>query len=566
MTKRLIFTLLLSCSPLWATTYYVDNCVTVGNDLNNGMSPSAPWLTINKVNTSKFNPGDSILFESTCTWREQLVVPSSGAAGNPITIGAYGTGAAPVISGANLFTSWTPSAGSLYYASYSTAPNQVFEDGARLTQNTVSAASLTAGQWYLDTVNSRIWVYLTAGDNPSGHTMEASQRSSAIAVYEPYVTISGLQAQMANTSGINIEAGNVVITGVLDQSNYGWGIQIGDGSNVTVSFSTVVYNGGNGIFFYDSPSLLIEQNAVHDDSQLTNDAYSAGIGGSDAARGSTNFVIQMNTVYSNGVGQNGTQVGAGIKVDTVGAGGAIRYNRVYSNNFAGIILDAVNGETVYGNVVYSNGVGDFSAGWGCDGILALADADTTLTNTIVGNTVYGNYYGAIVIYGPSPEQAGGCANNIIENNIATSTVSGPNLIADNGCENPGTNGSGNVYTYNDFGSAASNFIEWGSGTYYSTYATWEGAAGNCGTAGCSYSVQAAPTFASASAGQFWLAGGSPGIGAGLNLGSPYNVGLMPGSTWPTGVTTGPTNTPPDIGAFVYVPAVAPPTNLQAVAH
>ena len=102
MTKRLILMLLLSCSPLWATTYYVDNCVSVGNDRNNGTSPSTPWLTINKVNTSKFNPGDSILFQSTCTWREQLTVPSSGAAGSPITFGAYGTGAAPIISGADV--------------------------------------------------------------------------------------------------------------------------------------------------------------------------------------------------------------------------------------------------------------------------------------------------------------------------------------------------------------------------------------------------------------------------------------------------------------------------------
>ncbi len=101
MTKRLILMLLLSCSPLWATTYYVDNCLAVGNDRNNGTSPSTPWLTINKVNTSTFNPGDSILFENTCTWREQLTVPSSGSAGSPITFGAYGTGAAPIISGAS---------------------------------------------------------------------------------------------------------------------------------------------------------------------------------------------------------------------------------------------------------------------------------------------------------------------------------------------------------------------------------------------------------------------------------------------------------------------------------
>ena len=97
-------------------TYYVDNCVVIGSDANNGTSPATPWLTINKVNTSTFNPGDSILFESTCTWREQLTVPSSGSAGSPITFGAYGTGAQPIISGADIFSSWITE-GSLYYSS-----------------------------------------------------------------------------------------------------------------------------------------------------------------------------------------------------------------------------------------------------------------------------------------------------------------------------------------------------------------------------------------------------------------------------------------------------------------
>ena len=199
---------------------------------------STPWLTINKVNTLRFNPGDSILFQSTCTWREQLTVPSSGSAGSPITFGAYGTGAAPIISGADLFTTWTPAFGSVYYAPYSTAPNQVFEDGVRLTQNTDGAASLTAGQWYLDTTNSRIWVYLTAGDSPSGHTMEASQRPFTIYGFStPYVAISGLELDKANGDGgiLCNTSNNLLITGVTARWNFSSGILItlGAGAEVT---------------------------------------------------------------------------------------------------------------------------------------------------------------------------------------------------------------------------------------------------------------------------------------------------------------------------------------------
>src|ERR1700674_3199337 len=69
MLKGLLLSVLLAL-PLSAsaTTYYVDNCVIVGNDLNNGTSMATPWLTVAHVNAHAFNPGDSILFESTCTW------------------------------------------------------------------------------------------------------------------------------------------------------------------------------------------------------------------------------------------------------------------------------------------------------------------------------------------------------------------------------------------------------------------------------------------------------------------------------------------------------------------
>ena len=94
-----------------AATYYVDNCVVTGNDSNNGTGPATPWLTINKVNTSSFVVGDSISFRKGCTWREQLTVPSSGSAGNPITFGSYGaSGANPIINGSDVLLAWTQSA------------------------------------------------------------------------------------------------------------------------------------------------------------------------------------------------------------------------------------------------------------------------------------------------------------------------------------------------------------------------------------------------------------------------------------------------------------------------
>jgi hypothetical protein len=59
---------------------------------------SSAWRTIAKVNSSTFNPGDQILFKRGGIWSENLTFPSSGSAGNPITVGAYESGNAPIMN------------------------------------------------------------------------------------------------------------------------------------------------------------------------------------------------------------------------------------------------------------------------------------------------------------------------------------------------------------------------------------------------------------------------------------------------------------------------------------
>ena len=96
--------ILFSAAPCRATTYFV---AAAGSDSNAGTSIGAAWQTIAKVNGTTFSAGDSILFNRGDIWYgTALVVPSSGSSGSPITFGAYGTGANPVIKGAtNLNTS-----------------------------------------------------------------------------------------------------------------------------------------------------------------------------------------------------------------------------------------------------------------------------------------------------------------------------------------------------------------------------------------------------------------------------------------------------------------------------
>lgn len=79
------------------TAYYVD-CAR-GDDANSGTSASQAWRTIEKVNDAVFSPGDGIFFRRGTTCPGALQPTGSGADGKPITIGAYGRGARPIIDG-----------------------------------------------------------------------------------------------------------------------------------------------------------------------------------------------------------------------------------------------------------------------------------------------------------------------------------------------------------------------------------------------------------------------------------------------------------------------------------
>ncbi len=94
-----------------ATTYYV---AAAGSDTNNGTSSATPWQTIAKVNATTFAAGDSVLFNRGDVWYGvALVASSSGSAGSPITFGAYGAGANPIIKGSTFLST----------SGYTLAPN-----------------------------------------------------------------------------------------------------------------------------------------------------------------------------------------------------------------------------------------------------------------------------------------------------------------------------------------------------------------------------------------------------------------------------------------------------------
>jgi hypothetical protein len=144
-----------------ATSYYVSS--SVGSDSNAGTSSSAAWQTIAHVNGQTFSPGDSILFKRGDVWNESLETASSGSSGNPIAFDAYGSGAAPNLTGyyAVPAAAWVHVSGNawkaLLPATYSTVNFCLF--GSTWGQKVAAVSSNLTAQWNFYFANGYVYVY-----------------------------------------------------------------------------------------------------------------------------------------------------------------------------------------------------------------------------------------------------------------------------------------------------------------------------------------------------------------------------------------------------------------------
>lgn len=78
--------------------YYLD--ATLGNDINDGMSPERAWKSVKNLSNTKINPGDSILFKKGEVFREEFDFSGEGTAERKIIIGSYGESRKkPIIQG-----------------------------------------------------------------------------------------------------------------------------------------------------------------------------------------------------------------------------------------------------------------------------------------------------------------------------------------------------------------------------------------------------------------------------------------------------------------------------------
>ena len=93
-----VIVIFASALPLPATDYFVRQS---GDDAAKGTSTNAAWRTIDRVNHSRLQPGDRVLFDAATTFTGNLLLSAedAGTSNAPVVIGSFGQGRATILAG-----------------------------------------------------------------------------------------------------------------------------------------------------------------------------------------------------------------------------------------------------------------------------------------------------------------------------------------------------------------------------------------------------------------------------------------------------------------------------------
>ena len=381
-----ILTLFVNDSPLTyadtAKTYYVD-----------GVGTGDTLATIAEVNALTLNPADQVLFKRGVTWRERLIVHNSGVVNYPIVIGAYGTGADPIIDGQSTLSSsltWVDKGNSVFgaYTNYglSTVFN-VTEDGIPLSNMvdgyTGSATNISGnGQWTYNDASDTVFVRTNNGVNPSSVDIAMTRFQATIhlgyswATKVDYVTVENLDIR-GSYYNITIYGKGVTIQNCDLKGTYSACVKIyadypADPDNpvhITKAQDILVYNndmqtfGENGVDNTGGEDVTIQGNTIHN--SVANRGYADSgtkANGIMTKNYAVNTVIEYNKIYDMerarfGAIMVGGQTGSGWDKESVNV--TVKYNLIYNiTNLADgsapsyiIALMAAHDAKIYNNTI-----------------------------------------------------------------------------------------------------------------------------------------------------------------------------------------------------------------------
>jgi hypothetical protein len=562
VTRSLVLlAILVLQTSVWATTYYVDNCVTVGNDSNNGTSPSTPWLTIAKVNGSKFLPLDSILFERTCTWHEKLLMPSSGTAGKVITFDAYGSGAKPVFDESARKTDFVLDGGSIYKRTGSgetgAQVNEVFLNNVRLIKAT-SKGAMVAGSWFFDG-GTTLYVWVTDSGNPNSELVEHPIFNNAIDFNgKAYLVVNNIAGKRAKNSIFNFRevAGEHDIT-VNDLEASQSGLRGFDGGgtygvtnkyNITLNRPISHDNVGECIWMGIGHDITINQAECFNgriDVSKGYTAVSGDPGGINIGSNSSNILVTQAYVHDNYDGpligvewESGATQPSTVIIERshfvldhqpFAVGSAVSFSGDRTNIFRNNIVEVLPASC--GGSHPANAIGGIAGSGG--GASGTKIYNNTIVQSCSGRWVTNSDRSSYLDF----------QNNIMRN-------SGDTKMNLESTHSPASTYKNNLY-FGLGGVVLFRHVGGGCSSGCSTLASWTTDSGDSG------SVVGDPLFVNEQEGNFHLQASSPAKAAGVNL--------VP--SVPNDYEGNPRSTPFDIGAHILGAGLpAPPSGLSVVVH
>ena len=382
--RKLIGILIFLLLPvsLFGVIYYVD--ASRPDDSGDGLSEGAAWKTLAKV-SAELNgdqSDDIIKFKKGEEWREQYTTAGFGTSGHLFTHSVYGTGANPIINGADLKDgAWNDDGGDEWTIDCAIEPNVVWFDDTLGTPDDPPGEEY---EWDWDAGAGgklTVWSDNVGGPNAeyTSPGVEAGARSRCVySVGKSYVKYEYLTIRHSNVHGFDIAGASTYCEFdnlLIEYNQWRNGFQFtGNGTDYnTVTNSVARYNGepgaeagGGFCIFYEASNNLFEDCESHHNSE---DGFAVGGGTGEATCGGINNIFRRCDGHDNQEdgfdikqGPNlidyctaDSNVGAGIVFHQFAEQMTIRYN-IFTNCYHGIRSadgqqQSAGGDNIYYNIV-----------------------------------------------------------------------------------------------------------------------------------------------------------------------------------------------------------------------
>jgi len=392
-----------------AETVYVSNS---GDDNNSGLSENAPLKTLSAAFDRMLVPGDKILLECGSTFEGEVKILSSGTEAAPITVGSYGEGEKPIITGFETAIKVTGEYVKIDGLAFTDADAFSAVDFYALKEGATKGVGVTNCAFY--EINTVAETGTHSRSSGGVHFLAKGNKPS----WFDGVTVCGNTFNRVGRNAIYVTS-----DWAARDTEQEWGVKnfMLDGSPVYLSKNIIIRNNdiknnsGDAITVIGTDGTLIEYNTVADSKLLYNVSYAKDPETNDYildengnreltnvewvsiwCYASDNCVMQYNEVYGNRADNRGQDLQA-FDIDISCNNCIIQYNYSHDNDGGFLLLcgkDSVNNAGVNGSIVrYNLSVNDASKEKSIkDVYYSIIDITGSVANSqIYNNTIYCDY-------------------------------------------------------------------------------------------------------------------------------------------------------------------------------